>query len=861
MIKVVLPSSFNFDQQVMSVIDVHSKGVDSCWLKKSAAVLTKELSEVRPDPNFTHVHLIALGDQEKTGFNRNGDGFPKATNKTRHDTFVKYANWFHNHRNKPARGDKIYGHVKASAYNEPMGRVELIVAIDNKKDPDSIEKLARGEDIPVSMACFPPGTLVRLSSGDERPIEDVKVGDKVITHTGRVCPVTVLMSRQFTEDLVTFKAAGAPDTLRLTPNHRVWVRPSLKGKMQFCPVCSNQFKSLNAHLWQSNDAQHKLAYKDYSRYAEGWVPAEQLATGDFVRTPFNRSVTEEGCARLATVLGYYLSEGNTFDYKRNTDRDYNKGVDFSFGGSEQHLVDRLSDQLRSLGYDNIHVYRRKNNVLLVRVHSVKLHDDMIRLGGRYSWGKRIAAEVMTWDPKTQLCILNAYIDGDGCFNKAYKNLAMVTVSRNLAWQLGELCWRNEVPARIDADKTVRPNKRRAYTVAVQGQHVDKFNTVKLPDWYKYEPVVDRNIGHLNHQEPGTMVARKVAVAQAYVEKGFVYRRITKVGRDTYTGTVHNLTVADDHSYVVSGVAVSNCKEDFDECSICHHKAKTEIEHCKHIKEACAQMTEDGQFVGMINPPEANITFFDISKVHRNADRIAFSLRKVASHGQVTLSTDLAKFYGITEPASMVKDASFHRFWQLLQKVAKLEKEITGEIKANPSMQMVADGLNEPVKTELKIPDDKLPAALGKLASDRVSLAMPDFFRLVLGPRFSEVEADLPAAQAYLPTVFSGAEKNAEDFLSGIGNYVAVDMPLPVLIKNTLSKVGQQVSLLGALQTKVAAFTLRKEATLFVPNKSLQETTEIGRILATEYARYKLAMLDKVEDPFVAKLAVLQNFGS
>jgi len=275
MIKVVLPSSFNFDQQVMSLVDVHSKGVDHSWLKKTAAVLTKELSEIRPDPNFTFVHLIALGDQEKTGFNRNGDGFPRATNETRHDTFVKHANWYHNHRNKPARGDKVYGHVKASAYNKPMGRVELIVAIDNKKDPDSIEKLARGEDIPVSMAC---------------------------------------------------------------------------------------------------------------------------------------------------------------------------------------------------------------------------------------------------------------------------------------------------------------------------------------------------------------------------------------------------------------------KEDYDVCSYCGHKAKTEAEHCKHVKEACAQMTDDGQFIGMVNPPEANITFFDISKVHRNADRIAFSLRKVAGHGQVTLSTDLARMYGITEPAELVKDGKFHRRLDLLRKLAKLEKEIEGEIK-------------------------------------------------------------------------------------------------------------------------------------------------------------------------------------
>jgi hypothetical protein len=65
---------------------------------------------------------------------------------------------------------------------------------------------------------------------------------------------------------------------------------------------------------------------------------------------------------------------------------------------------------------------------------------------------------------------------------------------------------------------------------------------------------------------------------------------------------------------------------------------------------------------------------------------------------------------------------------------------------------------------------------------------------------------------------------------------------------------------GPVQARATSFVLAKAGSSFVPNKSLQTTTEIGRILATEYARYKLAALDKVEDPFVTKMSVLQDFG-
>jgi len=113
------------------------------------------------------VHLIALGASEAWGPNRNGDAFPEPVLKRSHDTFVKFAYWFRNHRNKKEDGHPHYGVVKASAYNPEMRRVELLVGLpatdraaremgcDGPADRE-VEKLARGEDIAVSMACRVP---------------------------------------------------------------------------------------------------------------------------------------------------------------------------------------------------------------------------------------------------------------------------------------------------------------------------------------------------------------------------------------------------------------------------------------------------------------------------------------------------------------------------------------------------------------------------------------------------------------------------------------------------------------------------------------------------------------------------------
>lgn len=124
------------------------------------------MSQVKFAKDEIPVHLIALGAKEAWGANRNGDAFTEAMLKASHDTFVKNAFWFRNHKNKPHEGHPKYGVVKASVYNPVMRRVELLCGLPSTKEAAALlgtevadkecEKLARDEDIAVSMACRVP---------------------------------------------------------------------------------------------------------------------------------------------------------------------------------------------------------------------------------------------------------------------------------------------------------------------------------------------------------------------------------------------------------------------------------------------------------------------------------------------------------------------------------------------------------------------------------------------------------------------------------------------------------------------------------------------------------------------------------
>ncbi len=69
--------------------------------------------------------------------------------------------------------------------------------------------------------CFAAGTMVLTESG-HRPIEDVAVGDLVLTHRGRWRPVTAVMSRH-ADETVVLRGHGIPD-IRTTAEHPFWAR-------------------------------------------------------------------------------------------------------------------------------------------------------------------------------------------------------------------------------------------------------------------------------------------------------------------------------------------------------------------------------------------------------------------------------------------------------------------------------------------------------------------------------------------------------------------------------------------------------------------------------------------------------------
>jgi hypothetical protein len=155
------------EQSVQPVLRCGPGRQDLSRITKTASEALDYIKNVTPEPGKTHLLVLALGAEEAYGPNRNGDGFPEfpvpakgsqggywvapGEELTKHYQSFERGHAFKHHVNKdPA---KASGVVKKAFWNGRMRRVELLIVLDNEKDPEWVQRVNDGDAVPVSMGC------------------------------------------------------------------------------------------------------------------------------------------------------------------------------------------------------------------------------------------------------------------------------------------------------------------------------------------------------------------------------------------------------------------------------------------------------------------------------------------------------------------------------------------------------------------------------------------------------------------------------------------------------------------------------------------------------------------------------------
>jgi len=436
---------------------------------------------------------------------------------------------------------------------------------------DAFVLISRGEGF-----CTLPTARIKTPNGI-REIQDIKVGDKVFSHTGKVKSVTNVFARDYDGEIIDIKSIGRSNQkLTLTPNHPVRV-------VSFKNVSSTtKLKYLHCLKYDKNKDNIYFDCLDHYNSKSNtikmeWKEAKDIEVGDYLFYPkmnhdasckwivngkilldkiddFSRFVIEndkiykrgnnqysknfksslvfektelpfdEGFLKL---MGYFVSEGTCskneviFSFHRDELEYHNEVISlmkFYFGDITFKVVP--------------HKVKKSARIVFQSIIASTLFAFLFGKGAR---NKKLKPFMFALTPDFQYSFLHGLFNGDGYYSPNYK-ASLSTSSVNLANDIFDMLFslriKSTIKERILKDKLY-------YSVDVSN----------IKDSNKFlSKVMESNC----KQDEGRN-------SDCYFQyNDFQLLPVRTIVCKKYNGMVHNIGVEEDNSYICENIAVHNC---------------------------------------------------------------------------------------------------------------------------------------------------------------------------------------------------------------------------------------------------------------------------------------------------------------
>lgn len=386
--------------------------------------------------------------------------------------------------------------------------------------------------------CFTPGMRVSMADGSHKPIEQVRPGDRVLTHDG-VGTVRNLWENHYNGEIVGITRAGSSRKVWATADHGMLANTSMRKLTG--SSSTKAYRERKAVRDKDAWARTQAGQLQVGDWLMGTYPdAVQAAPSVSLSALHEHVVVREGRGRLETpkagsariyagaslpefaytdpfavLLGYYLAEGSV---EHLNVHGVPRIVAWTLGAHEESYAEEITGALEALGAGTAKIHRKQNRII-VKVSNATLALLLTRLVGTYAAKKELHPDLAQAPQEFQETLLRTYLNGDGCESRAS------TASKELARQLVALGCRigHYVPREHTSTNNRGPNNR----------------TPGNPIYY-------------------VETAGRYMQGRERLWENFYGSRVTGVERRQYHGPVYNLNVDDQHTYAVEDTVVFNC---------------------------------------------------------------------------------------------------------------------------------------------------------------------------------------------------------------------------------------------------------------------------------------------------------------
>ena len=420
-----------------------------------------------------------------------------------------------------------------------------------------------------SRGCFVPGTKILMADGTQKNIEDVKIGDKVISHLGYIREVKNTFSYDIEEEIYTIKGRGG-EPVQCTNNHKFY--------MKECKKCENPSRKQSWCTERCKSYNKKCSFQKTQEIK--WIEAQNIEIGDMLSYPkvklskqeqkiIDLSKYEEHgffddnliwtCRcnhnyqpldkhprfipidkEFAYMAGVYLGDG----WVRSGNR---QEIGFVFNinsPKEMESKERIKTYWENMGYNIKEDISSNNSMIVLRLNKTYLHSFFKENFGNDAYDKKVPSFLLVDNPEIIGSLLEGLMNSDGSYDsKKVKRFCYDSVNYNLISQIrmlfGYMGLYGGIIERIPEDtREAFLNSKKSYKITYSGKQI-----------------FERAYNFL----PWSHVIKKGKFATNYYvedDNNFFFRT-EFIEKSWYKGKVYDLNIDIDNSFVANNYCVHN----------------------------------------------------------------------------------------------------------------------------------------------------------------------------------------------------------------------------------------------------------------------------------------------------------------
>jgi Fe-S cluster assembly protein SufB len=391
--------------------------------------------------------------------------------------------------------------------------------------------------------CFVKGAQVRLANGFKK-IEEIKIGDKVLTHKGRFREVYHTMKRPYKGKIFTISYYGnSKERLRVTEEHPLLISKRTKkeyrnklfktewtradevkiGDYVVYPIIQKETEKQFIEHQTTTPSLVPLGRPYIHQYKPHVSLAIPFGNGVHVS---NRIMELDLDSEFYRLVGYYLSEGHV---------DKEHYITFTFNENEKVYLEDVQNLLKRYFGKDILVGKKRNHGITLTLCSTIAARFFSREFGSTNKTKCIP-QWMLESPKEHIenLVLGLW-RGDGSLDKKRSLFRFSNVNKSVITGFFDCLLKLGIIASINSQVRRAP-KQVMHNVIISRRSNELFSRI-----------VNRIIK--NGRKEGSPF---------YLDDTFLYMPIKKILIEEMETDVFNFSVREDESYVADGVVSHNC---------------------------------------------------------------------------------------------------------------------------------------------------------------------------------------------------------------------------------------------------------------------------------------------------------------